>query len=53
MWSSTSDEYPHVYERDLFGCERNDEPIKSSIMVEQKDEIYEMITALETDFAMD
>ena len=45
-------EYSHICERDLFGGEAYDETIKPSLMVEQNDEIYEMLTALETDFAM-
>ena len=45
-------EFPHVYEKDLFDDESDNGPIRSSLTVDRKDEIYEMLTALETDFSL-
>ena len=43
-------EFPHIYERDLFENMDEGEPIKSaSLVVERRDEIFDIITALETD----
>ena len=46
-------EYPHIYEKDLVDEDdvvEFDEPVHSSLMVDRKDDIYDMLTALETDF---
>ena len=45
-------EFPHTYERDLFD-EFDDEPIKSGLVMDTKDEIYDIITALETNFSLE
>ena len=47
-------EYPHIYEQDLVDRDvvEFDEPIQSSLMVDRKDDIYDMLTALETDFRL-
>ena len=47
-------EYPNIYERDLFGGTFDDEPVKlSGLVMDTKDEIYDMLTSLGTDFALD
>ena len=46
-------EFPYIYEKDLLdGGAEYMEPIKSSLMVDRKDDIYDMLTALETDFRL-
>ena len=48
-------EYPYIYEKDLVDGDdvmEFDEPIQSSLMVDRKDDIYAMLTALETDFRL-
>jgi hypothetical protein len=46
-------EFPHIYERDLFD-DFEDVPIKSGCnMAEGKDELFDFITAMETDFGLD
>ena len=47
-------EYPNVYERDLFAGSFDDEPMKQSgLVMDTKDEIYDILTSLETNFALD
>ena len=45
-------EFPNICENYLFDGMDYDEPIKSSLVVE-KDELYDVITSLETDFNLD
>ena len=45
-------EFPNIFESYLFDEESYDVPIKSNLVVE-KDELYEVITSLETDFNLD
>ena len=48
-------EYPHIYEKDLVDGDdvsEFDEPISSSLLVDRKDDIYAMLTALETNFRL-
>ena len=45
-------EFPNIFESYLFEEDECDEPIKSSHVVE-KDELYDIITSLETDFNLD
>ena len=45
-------EFPNIFEKYLFDDEESDVPIKSSLVVE-KDELYDVITSLETDFNLD
>ena len=45
-------EFPHIYERDLSN-ELDDEHIKSGLVMDAKDEIYNIITALETNFSLE
>ena len=45
-------EFPNIFEKYLFEEEDFDEPIKSSLVV-RKDELYDVITSLETDFNLD
>ena len=45
-------EFPNIFENYLFDVENYDVPIKSSLVVE-KDELYDVITSLETDFNLD
>ena len=47
-------EYPYIYEKDLLAGddEEFDEPIQSSLEMDRKDDIYAMLTALETDFRL-
>ena len=47
-------EFPHIYEKDLEDGDvvEFDEPIQSSLVVDRKDDIYDMLTALETDFRL-
>ena len=44
-------EYPYIFEKDLSddGAEYV-QPLKSSLVVDRRDDIYDMLTALETDF---
>ena len=46
-------EYPNIFEKDLSddGAEYV-QPIKSSLVVDRRDDIYDMLTALETDFRL-
>ena len=47
-------EFPHIFERDLFEERDIDEPMKhSGLVLDTQDEIYDIITALETNFALD
>ena len=43
-------EFPHVYEADMMGTEVELEPVHSNLMVDRKDEIYDVLTALQTKF---
>ena len=43
-------EFPHVYEADLMESEVEEEPIHSSLMVEKRDEIFDVLSALHTKF---
>ena len=45
-------EFPNIFEKYLFDDEESDVPIKSSLVIE-KDELYDVITSLETDFNLD
>jgi hypothetical protein len=45
-------EFPYIYERDLTDEAGYPEPIKSSLVADSKDEIFEMLTALETNFGL-
>ena len=45
-------EFPNIFEKYLFEEEDHDVPIKSCLVVE-KDELYDVITSLETDFNLD
>ena len=45
-------EFPNIFEKYLFEEQEYDVPIKSSLVVE-KDELYDVITSLETDFNLD
>jgi hypothetical protein len=47
-------EFPHIYERDLLDDYEEDVPVKSGCnMTEGKDELFDIITAVETDFGLD
>ena len=46
-------EFPHIYERVLMGEPSYPEPMKSSLIADSKDEIFDMLTALETDFNLE
>ena len=41
--------FPHIYERVLMDEPGYPEPMKSSLIADRKDEIFDMLTALETD----
>ena len=43
-------EFQHVYEKNLFGDDFDEQPIRSSLIVDTKDEIYNVLTALKTMF---
>ena len=43
-------EFQNVYEKVLHGDDFDEQPIRSSLSVETKDEIYNVLTALETKF---
>ena len=43
-------EFPLIYERDFFDDNYNVENIKSDILMDEKDEVFDALTALETDF---
>ena len=45
-------EFPNIFENCLFEEVDHDMPIKSSLVVE-RDELYDVITSLETDFNLD
>ena len=45
-------EFPNIFENSLFEVVDHDMPIKSSLVVE-RDELYDVITSLETDFNLD
>ena len=45
-------EFPNIFESYLFDEADYDVPIKSNLVVE-KDELYDIITSLETDFNLD
>ena len=50
-------EYPYIFERHLYedladGLD-DGEPIKSGLVVDRKDEIFDVLTALETNFALE
>ena len=45
-------EFPHIYEKDLFEDALEDEPVRSSLVVDKKDEIYDILTAMETNFTL-
>ena len=46
-------EFPNIYERDLFAESFDDEPMRQfSHVTENYDEIYEMLTSLETKFTL-
>ena len=45
-------EFPNIFENSLFEEVDHDMPIKSSLVVE-RDELYDVITSLETDFNLD
>ena len=48
------DEYPHIYERDFFDDDYNEvQGIKSDILMGEKDEFFDVLTALETDFNLE
>ena len=47
-------EFPHIYEQSLFEDFAEDVPIKSGCtMAEGSDELFDIITAMETDFGLD
>ena len=47
-------EYPHIYERDFFDDDYNEvQCIKSDILMGEKDEFFDVLTALETDFNLE
>ena len=46
-------EFQHVYEKNLFGDDFDEQPIRSSLIVDTKDEIYNVLTALETKFDLE
>ena len=46
-------EFPHIYERVLMDELSYPEPMKSSLIADSKDEIFDMLTALETDFNLE
>ena len=47
-------EFPNIFERDLFAGSFDDEPIKhSGLLMDTQDEIYDILTALETKFDLD
>ena len=47
-------EYPHIYERDFFDDNYNEvQCIKSDILMGEKDEFFDVLTALETDFNLE
>ena len=43
-------EFQNVYEKVLLGKSFDDQPIMSSLSIDTKDEIYNVLTALETKF---
>ena len=45
-------EFPHIYEKVLMDEPSYPEPIRSSLIADTKDEIFDMLTALETDFSL-
>ena len=49
---SEQTEFPNIFENSLFEVVDHDMPIKSSLVVE-RDELYDVITSLETDFNLD
>jgi hypothetical protein len=49
-------EFPNIYERDLLDSVEgygDEVSMKSGLMLDARDEIYDHITALETNFALD
>ena len=48
----TEAEIQNVYEKVLLGKSFDDQPIRSSLSIDTKDEIYNVLTALETKFDM-
>ena len=45
-------EFPHIYERVLLDEPEYPEPMRSSLIADSRDEIFDMLTALETDFGL-
>ena len=45
-------EFPNVFEIDLMETEVEEEPIHSSLVVDKRDEIFDVLTALHTQFDM-
>ena len=45
-------EFPHVYEADLMETEVEEEPIHSSLVMDKRDEIFDVLSALHTQFDM-
>jgi len=45
-------EFPHIYERVLLDEPEYPEPMRSSLVADSRDEIFDMLTALETDFSL-
>ena len=43
-------EFPHVYEADLMETEVEEEPIHSSLVMDKRDEIFDVLSALHTQF---
>ena len=43
-------EFPHIFEKVLMDEPGYPEPMRSSLIADSKDEIFDMLTALETDF---
>ena len=46
----TEAEFKNVYEKVLLGKSFDEQPIRSSLSIDTKDEIYNVLTALETKF---
>ena len=46
-------EFPHIYKRVLMGEPRYPKPMKSSLIVDNKDKIFDMLTTMETDFNLE
>ena len=46
-------EFPHIYKRVLMGEPKYPEPMKSSLIADNKDKIFDMLTTMETDFNLE